>query len=80
MADSGEVLCSKPQNVRAVSAERPCSVREASVLRLQGVCALSPDCLCSVRASVYYLLPTHKVIDLQVANRSCKQDHRFPCC
>ena len=57
-------LC--PQNIRTLSAERPCSVRRTSVLCQQNVRALSTECPCSVRRSVYYTLPTHKVIDWRI--------------
>ena len=47
------------------AAEWSCSVCRMFVLCLQHVHALSAECSCSVRISVYYLLPTHKAIDLQ---------------
>ena len=41
VADSGELLCSEPQNICALSKECPCSVRGMSMLYLRNVCALS---------------------------------------
>ena len=62
--------------------ERPCCVRETSVLCLQNVCALSAECICSTRASVNYLLRTHKAIDLYPHNTNTptKQHSHSPVC
>ena len=48
VADSAELPCNEPQNAHAVSAERPCSVRRASVLCPQNIRALSADSPSSV--------------------------------
>ena len=61
--NSGELLHSEPQNVHAVSAERPCSVHRQSVLCLR----------ISVLSAAY-----HKVIDLQSRQQQSQTRPSFP--
>ena len=46
----------------------------------QNVHAVFAEHTCSVRASVYNLLPTTKQLTCKVTNRSRKEDHQFPSC
>ena len=63
-----------------VTYTNPTNFEELPCSKPQNVHAVFAERTCSVRASVYYLLPTTKRLTCKVANRSRKEDHRFPSC
>ena len=62
-----------------VTYTNPTNSKELPRSEPQNVHAVFAERTCSVRASVYYLLPTTKRLTCKVTNCS-RKDHRFPSC